>query len=362
MSNNISNLILPQSLVHQIDGPTTSENVLHNFGKLVLPKCLAHLNGDKTDTNLDKPIGMSLFSGTDGFALGFEQAGCHMIGGIDYEPHAVEMSKLNFPHSDVRLGDLSKLTGKQLLKMFNLIKRQLNFIIAGPPCPPFSLEGKRDLFDELARLYIRTFRIIYEMEPDFGFIETVLGILLGDFHEHFWPLVEEEMERLSDKYIFKVKIMNSAHYQVGQSRNRVIVQMVHRSLGIEPEFPAADLDGWKKMRICDLLPGVDGVQFGRGKKNIRSKYQLIPTFTKTANVWPIRNGELGQFTVEEMLKISGFPADFKVTGSINQIRERLGNAVMPPFAKALATKMIELYFLSHQRKTENITPGGIILP
>lgn len=332
------------------------------IGNLILPPSLAHLNGGNAVTNIPKPKGMSLFCGTDGFGLGFEQAGCHMVGGIDYEPHAVKMCKLNFPHSDVRLGDLSQLTGKQILEQFNIKKRELDFVIAGPPCPPFSMEGKRDLFDPLAKLYLRTFRTIYQMEPDFGFIETVLGIRLGEFNEHFWPLVEEEMERLGVKYIFKTKVMNSAHYLVGQSRNRVIVQMVHRSLGVEPEFPEADFESWKKMRICDLLPGVDGVRFGRGGKNKRSKYQLAPTFTKTGNVWPIRNGELSEFTVAEMLIISGFPPDFKVTGSINQIRERLGNAVMPPFAKALASKMIELFLLSRQRRAENVSPGGIILP
>ena len=47
----------------------------------------------------ERPRTLDLFSGCGGISLGFELAGCEMIGGVELDPHAARSHAINF-HKD----------------------------------------------------------------------------------------------------------------------------------------------------------------------------------------------------------------------------------------------------------------------
>ena len=96
---------------------------------------------------------IDLFCGCGGFSKGFEQAGFDVRLGIDVWQDAVTTYKANFPHAATIVGDISTLTGKDLLDAAGMSANEVDVIIGGPPCQGFSLSGKRMLDDPRNILY-----------------------------------------------------------------------------------------------------------------------------------------------------------------------------------------------------------------
>lgn len=49
------------------------------------------------------PTVLDIFSGADGMSLGFQNAGCDILGGIDNNPHAVRTHNINFPKCKLKI-------------------------------------------------------------------------------------------------------------------------------------------------------------------------------------------------------------------------------------------------------------------
>ncbi len=47
------------------------------------------------------------------------------------------------------------------------------------------------------------------------------------------------------------------------------------------------------------------------------------------------------FLIEEVLKFCAYPADWKYTGSYNQVWNRIGNSIMPLFMQAIGEHIYE---------------------
>lgn len=86
---------------------------------------------------------IDLFCGCGGFSKGFEQAGFNVRLGIDIWQDAVTTYKENFPNAATIVGDISGLTGEDLLSAAGITADEVDVIIGGPPCQGFSLSGKR---------------------------------------------------------------------------------------------------------------------------------------------------------------------------------------------------------------------------
>jgi DNA (cytosine-5)-methyltransferase 1 len=286
-------------------------------------------------------LALSLFCGWGGGDRGLHDAGFFTPWAVDWDRHAIECYKLNFPQSRIERFNLFKVPIEHIMQVFGISPLQADTMLLACPCQGISLAGKGDPYDKRNTLFLRSLlHFIPKVLPKTFIFENVSSLTNKNMIL-FYNLLQYQFERLSKEYIIEQRIMNTLHYGVGQSRERYIAVGVHRSLGIEPSFPEPDLSDEGK-RICDLVPDLDGIRYGYGTKaqqwqdmKFKDRTGFCNTITKTPNIWGQRNGEIVDLTIEELLKFCAYPPDWKYTGSYIQVWNRIGNSIMPPFMKAI---------------------------
>lgn len=290
-----------------------------------------------------RPNVVSLYSGWGGGDLGFHKAGFKTLLAVDFDKHARDCFKLNFPKVDVRGWNISVLTGSLLLEYLKMAALAIDVLLMSPSCQGISIAGKEDPFDERNLLFLKSIKNIIPLaQPKTFVIENVDNLLYGDMRV-FYQLVLEELNMLSD-YVYDVRVMNSLHYGTPQSRDRVIIQGVHKSLGKEPVFPDAATANLDSLRLQNVLPEIDGLLYGYGFDKLKGRDEFANTITKTVNLRAKIGEEIKKLTLEQILTLSGYPKGWKYTGSYDQVWARVGNSIMPPLMQAIANTMMQAYF------------------
>ena len=112
---------------------------------------------------------MSLFSGIGGFDYAFKRQGHKIVGACEIDRYARQVYARHFP--DVRLyEDATKINAEQL--------PDFDILVAGFPCQPFSIAGKRKGFgDTRGTLFFEIARITSAKRPRHLLLENVKGLL-----------------------------------------------------------------------------------------------------------------------------------------------------------------------------------------
>ncbi len=127
------------------------------------------------------PNVIDLYAGAGGLSLGAVRAGFNVVAAVEFNPHAMNTHKVNFPHSVHILRDISDLNGEGLLHLSGLEQRQLTGIIGGPPCQGFSSIGHGVVDDPRNALFTKFFQLVEELQPLFFMAENVPGIMNEKF-------------------------------------------------------------------------------------------------------------------------------------------------------------------------------------
>lgn len=186
-----------------------------------------------------KPTVLDVFCGAGGMSLGFRQAGCEILGGIDHNRHAVETHHRNFSESKLNLPpqDIRNIVN---IKNLNLEPSEVDIVIGGPPCQVFSRVG----IGKMRKLG----RNIELDERNFLYKEFIR------FVEYYRPLcfVMENVDNLARKTIilqeiiqgFKIQgynvnhqILDASDFGVPQKRKRLFIIGIRSDLSIDPVFP-----------------------------------------------------------------------------------------------------------------------------
>ena len=85
---------------------------------------------------------IDLFSGCGGFSYGFQQAGFHVLLGVDNTEIALKTFEKNHNNSKALLLDLHEESSIKKI-ITETSRKPIDVIIAGPPCQGFSLTGSR---------------------------------------------------------------------------------------------------------------------------------------------------------------------------------------------------------------------------
>lgn len=283
--------------------------------------------------NGDKPTVISIFAGTGGSSLGYKLAGFKELLAIDFDKHAVECFKLNFPEVPIWQKSVLDVSGQEILQFCNLKSGSLNVLDGSPPCQGFSTAGKRIVKDKRNDLFIEYIRLIRDLSPKVFVMENVSGMAKGKMKGKFLEILKA-LKQLD--YIVKAKQMNAKYYGVPQSRERIILIGVRKDLNKSPQFPAPSNN---LTSVSDCL-GRDGYiryrhNYSKGKVSFSNSPFSKPclTVTKTGMGWSVYPKK---FTIEELCVLCSFPRDWKFSGTYQQAWSRLGNAVMPKFMEAIA--------------------------
>ena len=156
---------------------------------------------------------VSLFSGVGGLDLGFIYEGFEIIWANDFDKYAVQTYKENI-NSNIYEGDLNDI--------YKTIPKH-DILIAGFPCQPFSLMGKKLGFqDQRGTLFFTIEKIIklHKQKPKILVLENVKNLLTHNNGKTY-----EKMVQILDDLGYKVysKVLDAKDFGLPQTRRRVFM-------------------------------------------------------------------------------------------------------------------------------------------
>ncbi|MEQ8994905.1 MAG: DNA cytosine methyltransferase [Coleofasciculus sp. B1-GNL1-01] len=229
-----------------------------------------------------KAISISLFSGAFGLDLGLELAGFHTVSVVEKDRDSVKTIALNRPYlhesaipraiETISTQDLLLEGGRVLGKGRALRPNEVDLVVGGAPCQPFSTAGKRaSVLDPRGSLFMEFVRVVRDIQPRFFVMENVKGLLSAAIRHRpinqrgadYPPLEPDEMRGAALKVVlaemhelgYKVvyNLLETADYGVPQNRERVV--FIGSRDGESVTFPLAthcqsgrDLPKWRTLR------------------------------------------------------------------------------------------------------------------
>jgi len=356
---------------------------------------------------------VSLFAGAGGLDIGIKRAGFDVKLAVELEETYCETLKANHPDLNVKQGDIMEYTKERIYKEAGLEpNEELDLFFGGSPCQSFSTAGKRLAFgDERGQAMLKFAELVEEIQPKIFFIENVTGLLNARLkhvsveEQKTRELLPEEQKGSALTYLLqqfpsyevKYETLNAANYGVAQTRERVFVLGVKKSIKEEFFFPKPThskngQDGkerwktfgdvlkelhikehhyvnysperlkWMKMipkgggNWRDLRPYGDDVvreamggaySSGGGKVGFFRRVSVnkpAPTLLTSPSQNSTNIGhpyEDRPLSIEEYIAIQEFPAGYKVAGTLIQQYTQIGNAVPTRLAEALGKSIYE---------------------
>ena len=335
---------------------------------------------DFLDVEPNGYVAASTFSGGGGMCLGVKRAGFDVAYASEFVPSARATYSANFVFEpDGR--DIREVRGEEILEaVFAKTGRtELDYLEGSPPCSSYSTAGKRekgwgeakpysdgivqrtdDLFEEFVR-------IIDEVRPKIVSAENVPGLALGSSREVLVAILRD-LRALG--YRSEFAILEADAFGVATIRERLFIVAVREDLGVLPSFPTASRgrrptiddvlsvlpDGDPDVEEADIRKYAIGEEYlrlrpGEGSERYFSLVRPrgdrpVPTITKTAGsigaAGVCHPHEPRKFTPREAAVLSSFPVDYELVGTFEQRIERIGRAVPPLLAYAVADEVRRL--------------------
>lgn len=344
---------------------------------------------------------IDLFAGCGGLSKGFMDAGFDIIVGVDNDQAALNTFAKNHNGAVAMNADLSQQeTFDEIKKIAG--EREIDVIIAGPPCQGFSLTGPRNFDDKRNKLYLAVIEMVRQYKPKGFVIENVPGMAaLYD-----GQIKNEILKRFKKMgYNIDCKILCAADYGVPQKRNRLIFMGIRKDCG-KPIFPEPKFNE-ETYRTCrDALSDLPSRTDELGeeedvytsepmteyqilmRKNCKVLYNHVATnhtqmvkdtialvpeggnYKDLPSGWgesrrfneawtrydgnkpskTIDTGHRNHFhyeynrvpTIRENARLQSFPDDFVFTGTRTQQNRQVGNAVPPLLGQALAEMILKI--------------------
>lgn len=355
---------------------------------------------------------ISLFSGGGGLDLGFESSGFQIKVMVEKENWACETLRYNFPDAIVLgppnlTGDVRELSGDDILYAAGLKPGNVDIILAGPPCQPFSIAAaqrflkgdtkfKRRGVKDKARgnLTAELLRIVEEIRPKAMLMENVPGLLTLDRGSTV-SNVKQTLSKLG--YKAEYFLVNAVDYGVPQRRERLFI-IAGKGLESNPTFPETTHSSVKYVggkpvyrTVAQALYGLESVA---GTNHVRRahKPQSLARYRKLAvgqreqlgrvdrldpskpSKTVIAGGTRGggrshlhpylarTLTVRECARLQSFPDDFLFFGSTGRQFTQVGNAVPPLLGEAIARHIRKEILLSPADSTTRLAsmyPDGL---
>ena len=242
---------------------------------------------------------VSLFSGALGMDLGIERAGFEIKLVLENDKNTIATIKENRPHIPLIDRDIMQVSPNEILDKAGLKKNEVDLIIAGPPCQPFSTAGRRKaLNDSRGSVFTKFVDILDYIKPKYFVMENVKGILSSalkhrpiDKRDKLHPLTDEEVHGSVLRFILKEFeragygnvepfVLNSANFGVPQKRERVF--FIGNRIGKKIPMPEPthsegnkELPKWKT--LGDAIKGLekDKVEFTKTNGNLLKYMTMV---------------------------------------------------------------------------------------
>lgn len=356
------------------------------------------------------PTLISLYSGAGGLDYGFESAGFRTGAAVELDHECCETLRVNrsWPVFERSIFDVP--TG-EMLEAAGCARGDVDLVIGGPPCQPFSKAGywahgdTKRLADPRASTLGAFMRVIEEALPCAFVLENVEGLAYSDKNEGLQfvlAMINEINLRARVAYRPVFRVLCAADYGVPQLRYRLF--MVAARDGRMFDFPAPThgpaREGPQRLliapqpyrtawdAIADVKPEPEEQLAPRGKwaellpsipegENYlwhtdrggglplfgwrRRFWSFLLKLAKDRPSWTIQaqpGPAIGPFhwsnrrlSMRELCRIQTFPDDVRIVGPHRAVQRQLGNAVPSLLAEILGRE-IRRQLLGHRvRKT-----------
>jgi len=304
---------------------------------------------------------VDVFAGCGGFSLGF---GKMVKAAIENHPHVVKTYMRNFPWVSVFPEDAKRICGKVILEVLG---GEVDVVIGGPPCEPFTSMNKRRkkdpldrlLSDPQGRLVMEFIRLVDELRPKIFIMENV------------YELVEEPLGRLLKRFFTRIgyeahfNLIEAHRYGVPSRRFRVFISNIKLNLSGMEEKPKIVEEALSGLKGFGELPNHVPIKVGKIRlRKIRrlkwgeSLHSFRSSSSKVYRNWlrlhpkkiaPTIHGssrfihpyEDRLLTVREQARLMSFPDDHVFLGGINTQFDQVGEAVPPALARKIAKIALE---------------------
>ena len=347
-----------------------------------------------------RPKVISLFSGAGGLDYGFEAAGFETAVALELDRDACETLRTNRKWPVIE-GDIAKVRSDEILELAGARRGEVDVVIGGPPCQPFSKAGywatgdSRRLDDPRAGTLTAYMRVVEDTLPRAFLLENVGGLAFSGKSEGLQLLIRQIRrinERTRSNYQPVVKVMRAEEYGVPQRRHRFILvagregqdfhfpSPIHgESNSFEGSLPGFGLlpyrTAWDALADCtppaaveelevrgkwgQLLPSIpEGQNYlfhterGDGKALFgwrRRYWSFLLKLAKNLPSWTIQaqpgpaigpfHWENRRLSVEELSRLQTFPQGLQICGGRRSVQRQLGNAVPSLLAEILAREI-----------------------
>ena len=183
--------------------------------------------------------GLSLFANVGIAEAYLESIGVHIEVANELLPDRARFYQDVYPNTHMVCGDITDDDVRTSLIEESKAKN-VNFVMATPPCQGMSRVGKMEEFDVRNQLIYYAVDVIKRLKPEFVLIENVTTILKTKISvDGEIMIIPKYLEReLGQDYVFnketKVKAM---YYSIPQMRLRNIYLLVRRDKDVKWEFP-----------------------------------------------------------------------------------------------------------------------------
>ena len=307
----------------------------------------------------------SLFSGIGGIDLGFEQAGFEIAWANDMDASACKTYRHNFPNTQLIEGDVLDIDPRTL--------PDIDVLVAGFPCQPFSIMGYRRGFkDPRGNLFFEISRFIDIKRPRVVFLENVRNLMEHDNGKTFL-VIYNTLAQLG--YSVKYKVINATDVNIPQDRARIFIVAF---LNIEDcdrfAFPEAmPLEASVEDIIDRSVKHDDIYYYGSSSRYFKEldakivdktgiyriddsgvatrKWDICPTLKANMGTYPDRvpiiRDDFGirKLTPMECLAFQGYPKDYAFKGvSLESAYKQCGNTVCVPVVFSIVKKIYSIFF------------------
>ncbi len=335
---------------------------------------------------------LSFFTGSGGLDLGFELAGFKVLGCLELEEWATSTLHNNFPGRTIigppnTSGDIRDYTASDIISRLGVGKGDIDIIVGGPPCQPFSQAAaqrflstdtrfKRKGFkdEEKGTLLHEYVRLIIDLKPRNFVIENVPGLLTIDDGQQ----LKSALNLLAAEagYSFtELTTTRMEYYGVPQFRERLIIwgSRTNKKCTLPPPLLSkkdkhslsftssaqallsmgsslsnheprkhmkSSINRYKKLsfgereqlgRVDRLNPFQPSKTVIAGGMNGGGRSHLHPFLART-------------LTVRECARLQTYPDSYIFSGTMSRQFTQVGNSVPPLYAAQLAAHILALEY------------------
>jgi DNA (cytosine-5)-methyltransferase 1 len=343
---------------------------------------------------MGEPRIISLFTGAGGLDFGFEAAGFEPAVAVELDHDCCETIRANRPDWHVIERSIFDVSSDELIDRGAFRPGEVDVLIGGPPCQPFSKSGywargdAARLEDPRASTLAAYLRVLEDSMPRAFLLENVEGLVYQGKDEGL-QLLLATVRRINDRkgtnYQPHKEVLNAADYGVPQLRERVFIvagrEGQHFRFPVPTHSPEPGLFGepyrcaWDaigdlenktngedlvmKGKWGQLLPSIpEGTNYlwhtsrmgGEPLFGWRRRYwSFLLKLAKNKPSWTVQaqpGPAIGPFhwsnrrlSMRELCRIQTIPDDIKLVGSRISVQKQAGNAVPSLLAEVVAREI-----------------------